>query len=422
MAGSKFIMVAEIITIGDEILIGQTIDTNSAWMSEALIGIGIAVIQITSIPDNAEAIATTLTGAGKRADLILITGGLGPTKDDITKKTLAKYFGSKLVENQDALKKIEGYLTSHGVEMNDLNIAQALLPDNCKALPNPYGTASGMWFTQNGRDYISMPGVPYEMKAIMTGSVLPELRKKQGLPTIIHRTLLTQGIPESHLAKRLEDFEIQLPDSVKLAYLPSPGMVKLRLTTSGHDKAELEGIIRDAIDKLFRIIPGENLVGFEDEQLEKTVGELLKEKKATLSTAESCTGGTIAQMITSISGSSEYFVGSVVAYSNAIKQNILGVPEKILETEGAVSETVVREMATGVRKLYMTDYSIAVSGIAGPTGGTEEKPVGTTWIAVASGSQVRAEKYSFGDHRGRNIRKASLTGLNMLRKLIMTEK
>ncbi|MBL7111407.1 MAG: competence/damage-inducible protein A [Bacteroidales bacterium] len=415
-------MLAEIITIGDEILIGQTVDTNSAWMSEALNRIGIAVIQITSIPDDAEAIATTLTDAGKRADLILITGGLGPTKDDITKITLAKFFGSKLVENREALKRIEGFLTSRGVEMNDLNIAQALLPDNCKALPNPYGTASGMWFTQNGRDYISMPGVPYEMKAIMTKSVLPELRKKHGLPHIIHRTILIQGIPESHLAKQLDDFERQLPGRVKLAYLPSPGMVKLRLTTSGDDKPELEKIIGDAIDKLSRIIPEDNLVGYEDEQLEKTVGEMLKKKNATLSTAESCTGGTIAQMMTSVSGSSEYFVGSVVAYSNAIKQNILGVSEKILETEGAVSEAVVREMATGVRKLYQTDYSIAVSGIAGPTGGTEDKPVGTTWIAVASDNHVWAEKFSFGDHRSRNIRKASLASLNLLRKLIMAEK
>jgi len=415
-------MVAEIITIGDEILIGQTVDTNSAWMSEALNKIGIEVIQITSIRDDAGAITTTLTEAGKRADLILITGGLGPTKDDITKKTLAKYFGSNLVEDQQVLKKIEGFLAYYDVEMNDLNIAQALLPDNCRPLPNPLGTASGMWFTKDGRDYISMPGVPYEMKVIMTKSVLPELRKKHGLPHIIHRTMLTQGIPESRLAKQLEEFENQLPDRVKLAYLPSPGMVKLRMTTSGHDKPELEKMIKDATDKLTQIIPEENLVGYENEQIEKTIGEMLKEINATVSTAESCTGGTIAQLLTSVSGSSEYFTGSVVAYSNAIKQNILGVPEKILDSEGAVSEAVVREMASNVRKLYNTDYSIAVSGIAGPTGGTEDKPVGTTWIAVASANQTRAEKFKFGDHRSRNIRKASLSGLNMLRKLIMAEK
>jgi nicotinamide-nucleotide amidase len=418
----RFYMVAEIITIGDEILIGQTVDTNSAWISEALNNVGVRVIRITSIPDDASIITATLTDAGKRADLILITGGLGPTKDDITKKTLAKYFGSKLVENKQALKRIEGYLTSRGVELNELNIAQAMLPDNCTALPNPYGTAAGMWFTKKGRDFVSMPGVPYEMKAIMTKSVLPELRKRHGLPHIMHRTILTQGIPESHLARMLSQYEEQLPPQVKMAYLPSPGMVKLRLSTYGHDKSTVEKMIGDASDQLARIIPAENLVGYENEQLENTIGGMLREKNATLSTAESCTGGTIAQLITSVSGSSDYFTGSVVAYSNEIKKSILGVPEKIIEAEGAVSEAVVREMAARVRKLYKTDYSIAVSGIAGPTGGTDEKPVGTTWISVASANQIWAEKFLFGDNRSRNIRKASLAGLNMLRKLMMAEK
>ena len=417
-----FIMIAEIITIGDEILIGQTVDTNSAWISEALNNVGVAVIQITSIRDDSEAIVSALDDAGKRAGLILITGGLGPTKDDITKKTLAQYFGSKMVKNTEALKKIKEYLTSRGVEMNELNIGQAMLPDNCRALPNPYGTASGMWFVRDGRDYISMPGVPYEMKAIMTKSVLPELRKKHGLPHIIHRTLLTQGIPESHLARQLSEFEKKLPEDIKMAYLPSPGMVKLRLSTSGHDKPALEKMIREATAELTRIIPQENLVGFENEQIEKRIGEMLKELNATVSTAESCTGGTIAQMLTSISGSSDYFKGSVVAYSNEIKRDILNVSEKIIESEGAVSEKVVREMVANVRKLFRTDYAIAVSGIAGPTGGTEDKPVGTTWIAVASAKQVIAEKYSFGDNRNRNIRKASLSALNLLRKLIMAEK
>ena len=415
-------MVAEIITIGDEILIGQTVDTNSAWIAEALNNVGIHVIRITSIRDDEEDIRKALSDAAGRAELILVTGGLGPTGDDITKKTLAGYFGSRLVEDKDALKRIETYLTSRRVELNELNVAQAMLPDNCKILPNPYGTASGMWFKKDSRDYISMPGVPYEMKAIMTKSVLPELRKKHGLPYIIHKTILTQGIPESHLARQLNRFEERLPSEVKLAYLPSPGMVRLRLTTSGHDRPALEKMIGDAVEELTGIIPEENLVGYEDKPIEKTVGEMLKEKKATVSTAESCTGGTIAQLLTSVPGSSDYFKGSVVAYSNSIKEDILGVPGEIIESGGAVSEAVVREMATHIRDLYRTDYSIAVSGIAGPTGGTEDKPVGTTWIAVASSGQVLAEQYTFGDNRSRNIRKASLTALNLLRKLILSEK
>jgi nicotinamide-nucleotide amidase len=275
-----------------------------------------------------------------------------------------------------------------------------------------------MWFSKDGTEYISLPGVPYEMKAIMTGHVLPRLRDTYALPSILHRTLLVQGIPESHLAGSLEGFEDQLPDQVKLAYLPSPGRVRLRLTGRGEDPEEVKTRLEEQSEKLRACIPHENFYGYDDEQLERLVGRLLMEKKSTLATAESCTGGTIAQLITSVPGSSAYFLGSVVAYANEIKESILGVDHESLLEHGAVSEQVVRQMAEGVRKVYGADYSIATSGIAGPDGGTPQKPVGTTWIAVSSGESTVAEIYQFGEHRGRNIQKASLTGLNMLRGII----
>jgi len=414
-------MNAEIITIGDEILIGQVVDSNSAWIAEALNGIGIRVVQITSISDTSDAITNAMDDACLRAKLVLLTGGLGPTSDDITKKTLTEYFGCQLVKNEEALEQITEFLTSRGVEMNEFNLSQAMVPDCCRVIPNRFGTAPGMWFQKEGIDIISMPGVPYEMKGMMRGTILPDLKKDYNLPFIIHKTILTQGIAESHLARLMKDYEAELPEDIKMAYLPSPGMVRLRFTTSGPDKKILENKLDKAVKKLNSIIP-EYIVGTEDEKLEKSVGELLVEMGSTLSTAESCTGGSIASLITSVPGSSRYFTGSVIAYSNEIKKNILGVSSSNLEKHGAVSEAVIIEMVKGVRELYKTDYAIATSGIAGPEGGTDEKPVGTTWIAVASGKQVIVEKYQFGDHRNRNIRKATLTALNMLRKLILAEK
>jgi nicotinamide-nucleotide amidase len=413
-------MLSEIITIGDEILIGQVIDTNSAWIAESLNGIGISVVQITSVLDQSQAIIQAIDQAVLRAELILITGGLGPTRDDITKRTLTDYFGGKLVMNDEILLIIKEFLNSRGVELSELNLGQAMVPDNCTIIPNRWGTAPGMWFRKDNRDFISMPGVPYEMKGMMTGFILPELRKRYNLPVILHRTIVTQGIPESHLARTLQKYEDTLSKEMKLAYLPSPGMVRLRLSITGMDRNKTEETMNYELDRLLKIV-SEHVVNTGDEKLEKTVGELLYQKGSTLSIAESCTGGMIAHLITSIPGSSRYFTGSIVAYSNEIKEKILGVSKESLSSYGAVSEKVVREMATGALKLFRTDYSIATSGIAGPDGGTPEKPVGLVWISVASLKQIRTEKFHFGNMRETNIQRASLTALNMLRKLIMNE-
>jgi nicotinamide-nucleotide amidase len=414
-------MLAEIVSIGDELLIGQVINTNSAWMAEALNGIGIGVVQITSISDQAEAIVRTLDQAGKRADIILITGGLGPTRDDITKNVLADYFGGRLIRSQEALATIKEFLSSRGVELSELNLGQAMVPDNCTVIPNRWGTAPGMWFRKHGRDWISMPGVPYEMKGMMTGTILPELKKKYDLPIIIHKTVLTQGIPESHLARMLENYEDNLPADIRLAYLPSPGMVRLRLSITGKDREKTENLINSELAVLLNIV-SDHVIGTADQKLEKIIGELLVERGSTLSLAESCTGGMIAHLITSVPGSSRYFMGSVVAYSNKIKEKVLGVSTESLATYGAVSEQVVSEMASGVLKHFGTDYSIATSGIAGPDGGTPEKPVGLVWIAVASREKIITERFNFGNLRETNIQRASLTALNMLRKLMLNKK
>jgi len=407
-------MIAEIITIGDELLIGQVIDTNSAWIGENLNRIGIKVHQITSISDDREHILKTLKEAETRADIILITGGLGPTKDDITKTTLCEYFDTTLVFNQDAYKNIETIFLQRGYTVTELNRRQAEVPANCTPITNLNGTAPGMWFERNSKIFVSMPGVPFEMKKMMTDQILPKLSEKLSLGFIIHKTILTQGVGESFLAKTIEDWEDALPKNIKLAYLPQPGMVRLRLTAVGQDRSELEQIIEDQVQKLKEII-ADFIFGFDDETMESVIGKLLKEHKNTVSTAESCTGGYIAHLITSVPGSSEYFMGSVVAYSNKIKQDELGVKSESLVSHGAVSETVVREMAEGIRKKFKTGFSIATSGIAGPDGGTDEKPVGTTWIAVATPEKTISQKFLFGEHRGRNIRKAALAGLNMLR-------
>ena len=414
-------MKAEIITIGDEILIGQVVNSNAAWIGDALTGLGIQVTRAISIADDFDEIVQILMETEDRADLVFLTGGLGPTSDDITKQTLAEYFNCQLVENQEALDRIRAFLSRRKVEMNKLNREQALLPDNCIIIPNRYGTASGMWFSRNDTQYLSMPGVPYEMECMMSGYILPRLKKQYKLPAIIHKTVLVQGLAESHLANMLQEFESTLPQEVKLAYLPSPGRVRLRLTSGGEETDKVKAVVQEQVDRLITYIPNGYFFGFEDEQLERIVGTMLRRHKKTLATAESCTGGKIAQMITSVPGSSKYFLGSVVAYSDYVKKSVLGVRETYLKNHGAVSRQVVEQMARGIIKRYGADYAIATSGIAGPDGGTPGKPVGTTWIAVASDERTESALFNLGDHRGRNIQKASMTGLNMLRKLITEE-
>ena len=407
-------MTAEIITIGDELLIGQVIDTNSAWIADQLNLVGIRVHQITSISDEREHILTTLAEAETRADVILITGGLGPTKDDITKVTLCEYFDTELVFNEEAFRNVESLFKLRGFPVTALNRKQAEIPANCTPLKNINGTAPGMWFEREGKIIVSMPGVPFEMKAMVSNQVLPRLSKKLNGSFIVHTTVMTQGVGESFLAKTIEDWEDQLPANIKLAFLPQPGIVRLRVTAIGSNQLTLTGQLEEEISKLQTIIP-DLIFGYNDETLEQVVGKLLKSRLKTLATAESCTGGYIAHLITSIPGSSEYFKGSVISYANEVKRDELGVKLTSLEQHGAVSEEVVKQMAFGVREKLNTDYALATSGVAGPDGGTEEKPVGTTWIALATPDKVIAQKFLFGEHRGRNIRKAALAALNMLR-------
>ena len=407
-------MTAEIITIGDELLIGQVIDTNSAWIAEQLNLIGIRVHQITSISDDREHILRTLAEAETRADIILITGGLGPTRDDITKTTLCEFFGTELIFNEEAFKNVETLFRLRGFTVTELNRKQAEIPANCTPLQNLNGTAPGMWFEREGKIFVSMPGVPFEMKSMVTNDILPRLSEKLRSHFIAHKTILTHGVGESFLAKTIESWEDNLPENIKLAYLPQPGIVRLRLTAIGANKTELKNQLEDEISKIKKIIP-DLIFGYNGDTLEQVVGQLLKSETKTVATAESCTGGYLAHLITSIPGSSEYFPGSVISYSNKVKIDELGVSEKSLEQHGAVSKEVATQMAAGVRKKINSDYALAISGIAGPDGGTTEKPVGTTWIALATPEKVIAQQFLFGEHRGRNIRKAALAALNMLR-------
>jgi nicotinamide-nucleotide amidase len=414
-------MKAEIITIGDEILIGQIVDTNSAWMAQQLNLLGIEVYQVTSVHDDREHILKALAEAEQNSDLILITGGLGPTKDDITKKTLCEYFDTKLVFHPEVLEHVRSLLSSRNVVINQLNQDQALLPENCKVLHNSVGTASGMWFERNNTFFVSMPGVPFEMEAIMTEEVFPRLMKLGITQTIVHKTVLTIGIPESMLAEKIEKWESALPEFIKLAYLPSPMMVKLRLSGYGTDGAAIKTEIDRQVKELLTLIP-EAVYGFDSDNMGIALGRMLMADGKTMATAESCTGGSIAQFITANSGSSAYFKGGVVAYSNEIKSNLLAVPAELIEAVGAVSQEVAEAMALGAQKVLHADYAVATTGIAGPDGGTDEKPVGTVWIAVAGPSGVLSKKYIFKHNRERNIIRTTHTALNMLRVLINTEK
>lgn len=411
-------MKAAIITIGDELLIGQTIDTNSAWMGAELSKSGFDVYRITSVHDRRDDIIYALSEAAGKTDVVLITGGLGPTSDDITKQTLCEFFDTHLIMSNEVLSMIEDMMRLRNFPMNEKNRRQAEVPETCRVLKNAEGTAPGMWFERDGTIYISMPGVPHEMKYLMTELVLPELNKRFTSQIIIHRNIMTYGTFESKLADILTTFEYELPTNIKLAYLPASGVIKLRLTGTGADYNVLSNLINEQVGKLYETIP-EFIYGEDEESLEMVIGKLLRYNKKTVSTAESCTGGEIAHLLTSVAGSSAYYKGSVIAYANSVKTQLLGVQEYIIEKHGAVSQETVKEMAIGARKLFKTDYAVATSGIAGPDGGTETKPVGTIWIAVASEKEVIYEKRVFGNDRITNIKRFSLAALNILRKQII---
>jgi len=412
---------ASIITIGDELLIGQTIDTNSAWIGQELNKIGVWVKRRVAVGDVASEIWNALDEESRESQIILITGGLGPTADDITKPLLCKYFGGTLVVNEEALQNVKTIFEKFIKRpMLESNLRQAEVPDVCTVIQNKRGTAPGMWFEKDGKVFISMPGVPNEMKGMMSDFVLSKLPEMFELPAVVHRTLLTAGIGESYLADRIKDFEAALPSYIKLAYLPNFGLVRLRLTATGKDVTA----ITNEVDQLFLQLQqfvSDVMVINEDKSLEDAIGLLLVKSGKTMTTAESCTGGYIAHVITSVPGSSAYFYGSIVSYDNSIKQNVLGVKAETLQTFGAVSEETVIQMANGAKALMRTNYAIAVSGIMGPGGGTADKPVGTVWVAVAGEKQTIAQKFQTRYDRRRNIEVTTIQALNMLRLAILSD-
>ena len=407
----------EIITIGDEILIGQIVDTNSAWMAHELNRDGFRIVQITTVSDNENAILEAVDMAFKRADIVLVTGGLGPTKDDITKETLCKYFQTKMVFSQDVLDNINELFVNRPYVLNELTYGQANVPESAIIIQNKRGTAPVTLFEKDGKILVSMPGVPSEMKWIMSNEIMPRLKERFNTPALLHKTVLVYGIPESMLAIKLTDWENELPDFIRLAYLPNPGLVKLRMTGFLSDKEKLIEIIHQQLVKL-RLILGLAILAEEDIPEEVLIGNLLKAKNLKLATAESCTGGNIAHMITTVSGSSAYFKGSVVAYSNEIKENLLDVAPATLIEFGAVSQQVVEQMARGVLKLMNADVSVAVSGIAGPDGGTDVKPVGTVWICVCTADDMISRMFQFGPNRNVNISRATLSAFAMIKEIV----
>jgi len=416
-------MTVSIITIGDEILIGQIVDTNSAWIAQRLNEIGLEISKIYTVSDTETAILRTLKRAEELSDIVILTGGLGPTNDDITKNTLATYFDDKLVRNEEVLAHIKDLFKKFGVsKINKLNEQQADLPSSCKVLFNKLGTASGMQFERQGTYVVSMPGVPHEMKSLMNTYVLPDLQSRFSEGVIVHKTILTQGVPESILAERIAEWEVALPESIKLAYLPSENRVRLRLSTRGLDEALLKDLIATQIEKLHAIIP-ELIFGEEQDRLEQRVGQELLKRNASLATAESCTGGYISHLLTRISGSSAYYKGGLIAYDNSVKVDVLGVKPVTIQSFGVVSKQVVEEMALGIQRVMKVDYAIATSGIAGPTGGSIEKPIGTVWTAVATPNGIQSIKHKMGTERLWNIkRSASATLLDLLHVLESSDK
>jgi nicotinamide-nucleotide amidase len=409
---------ATIVTIGDELLIGQVIDTNSSWMAQQLNKAGIAVKKRIAIGDSKSDIHEMLDSESKKTDIVLITGGLGPTSDDITKQALCDYFDGKMVINDGALKNVK-YLFEkiYRKPVSDVNLRQAEVPDVCQVIQNKRGSAPGMIFRKGKTVFISMPGVPYEMQGIMM-EVISYLQSEVKLPAIIHRTILTAGIGESALAEIIVDFERDLPQEIRLAYLPNYGMVRLRLTTSGFDKKATEKLIDDQFQQL-KVLVNKYMVTDEDETMQVVLGKLLLKNRKTISTAESCTGGAIASLISSVPGSSKYYDGSIVSYSYDVKESLLEVKKGTLEKFGAVSEETVIEMLNGLLIKLNTDFGIAVSGIMGPDGGTPDKPVGTVWVAVGNKKNFVAQRIQQRYERAKNIEVTSVMALNMMRKFIL---
>ena len=410
---------AEIVTIGDEILFGQITDTNSQWISAALSELGIKVIRKTALPDQESSILEGIKEALHRADVVLMTGGLGPTKDDITKKTIATFFEVDYVLNETVLADVTAFFEARNKTLTEINKGQAYLPSNSIAIRNECGTAPGMWFeTNEGKVLMSMPGVPFEMKTMMNNGVLPRLKSHFKTPVIFHKMILLVGIGESYLSDMIAAWEDALPTTIKLAYLPSVGTLRLRLTGYGEVLSEVAKAVEVALANVMPLISN-YVFGYDNDTLALVVGRLLQEKQLSLGTAESCTGGYIAHLLTSNAGSSAYFQGSVIAYSNEVKMTVLGVLPATLEKHGAVSEEVVIEMAEGLRRHLNVSIAVSVSGIAGPDGGTLEKPVGTVWLALSDQLGTITHKLNLGNHRENNIQMSAIAALNMVRKRLL---
>lgn len=415
-------MKAEILSIGDEILIGQINNTNSVWIAQELNNIGVKVVHMTTVSDEESAILESLTSAEKRADLVFITGGLGPTKDDITKKCFASFLNVPLVMDEKVLDQVSTFFSVRGKQLSELNKLQALVPQGCFVVENKNGTAPGMWMKKNKTVFVSMPGVPYEMKLMMSNIVLPKIKAENQLPFIYHKTILTQGIGESVIAEMISDWEDSLADkNIKLAYLPQPGMVRLRLSSSGKKEEVKRSVDAESeilINKLKKFVFGMEDYGAPTPKLEEIVSQLLRSKNETLSLAESCSGGFITSLITAIPGASEIFKGAIVPYNNIAKHELVNVNKEIFDTVGAVSKECVEQLARHTRELFHSDYSIAVSGIAGPGGATAEKPVGLVWVAISDENGVYSKEFRFGDDRQRNITMTSSAALHFLIKHI----
>lgn len=407
----------EIITIGDEILIGQIVDTNSAWMGTELNKVGFEVERITSVHDDALQIKSALQAALERVEVVLFTGGIGPTRDDITKQTLCDFFHTRLVFDEAVYRNIQSLYVHRKDVINDLTKAQALVPEKAVVIQNTAGTAPIMWFDCGGKVVVSMPGVPYEMKQAMTSDILPRLKKVFAVGALLHKTLLVTGYPESALAIKISEWENALPDNMHLAYLPNYGVIRLRLSGESEDVLMLDFLMNQQLDRLKALL-GDAVVCDEDVAVEEWLGKLLKSKGLTLATAESCTGGNIAHLITKVPGSSAYFKGTVVSYANEVKVGVLGVSAESIEQESAVSQTVVEQMAQGVRRLLNTDWAVATSGIMGPDGGSDDKPVGTVWIAVCSEDKMISRVYHVNHRREQNIERTTQLAMLMLRELL----